>query len=85
MVALLNVVQRAVALLDGALVLFRRQAENVLELLVHLPLEKVGLGEVDEGVQEEDALSCEQVAFLGERGLHGLGRGGHGGAGARLA
>ena len=38
-----EVVERAIALLDGALVLLRRQAEDVLELLVHLPLEEVGL------------------------------------------
>ena len=77
-----EVVERAIALLDGALVLFGREAEDVLELLEHLPLEEVGLGQVDEGIQEADALLLEQIAFLDERGLHGLGRGGDGGAGA---
>ncbi len=73
-----EVIERAVAFLHGALVLFGRQAQDVLELLVHLALEQVGLGEVDERVQEPDALLLEQVAFLGERRLHRRRRRGHG-------
>ena len=38
------------------------------------------MSNIDERVEEGDALLFEQVAFLGERGLHGGGRGGHGGA-----
>ena len=52
------------------MILFGRQAENVLELLVHLPLEDIRLRKIDEGIQERDALFLEQIAFLGERGLH---------------
>ena len=51
-----------------------------LNCLVHLPLEQVGLGEIDEGIQEQDALFGEQVAFLGERRLHRFRRSRHGGA-----
>ena len=54
------------------------EAQDVLELLVHLAFEEVRLGEVDEGIQEPDALFLEQVAFLDERRLDGLRRGGDG-------
>ncbi len=54
-----------------------------LNCFVHLALEEVGLAErLTNGVQELDALLLEEVAFLGEGGLDGLGRGGDGGAGA---
>ena len=75
--------ESAIALLDGALVLLRREAEDIFELLEHLPLEKVGLGEVDEGVQKTNALFREQVAFFRERGLYRCRRCRHGGARAR--
>ena len=77
-----EVIERAIALLDGARVLFGREAEDVLELFVHLPLEHVGLREIDEGVEEAHALLLEQVAFLGERRFHRVRSSGHGGAGA---
>ena len=48
-----EVVEGAIALLDGALVLFGREAEDVLELLKHLALEEVGLGQIDERIQED--------------------------------
>src|SRR4030095_5316667 len=71
--------ERPVALLDCALVLLGGEAEDVLELLEHLALEEVGFGEVDEGVEERDALLGEEVAFLDEGGFHGFRRGGDGG------
>src|SRR5215471_7395334 len=74
-----EVVRRAVTLLHSALVLFGSQAEDVFELLVHLPFEEIGPGKVHEGVHEPYALFLKQVAFLGERGLHGCRRGCHGG------
>ena len=43
---------------------------------------QVGLREIDEGVEEPDALLLEEIAFLDECRLHGLGRGGDGWAGA---
>ena len=43
-----------------------------------------GVGKVDERVQEDHALLLEEVALFGEGRLHGLRRGGHGGAGAVL-
>jgi len=73
-------VERAVAFLHRPMVLLRRQAQDVFELFVHLPLEEVGTGQVDEGVQEDHALFFEQVAFLGERRLHRRGSGRYGGA-----
>ncbi len=74
-------VEGAIALFDGAMIFFRRQAKDVLELFVHLALENIGVGEVDEGVDEADALLFEEIAFLGERSLDRRRRGGDGGAG----
>src|ERR1017187_6783065 len=72
-----KVVEGTVALFPRLLVLFGRQPQDVFELFVELPLQQIGLGEVDERVQETDALFGEQVAFLDERGLHRFGRGRH--------
>src|SRR6185312_10324749 len=79
---ILEKVERAVALLDGALILLRAEPKNVLELLKHLPFKNLRLAQVDERVQEAQALLFEQVAFLGERGLHSLRSGRDGRAGA---
>ena len=73
-------VECAEPLFDGPFVLLGRQPQDVFELLKHLPLQEVGLGQVDEGVQEEDAFLGEQIAFLDERRFDRFRRGGHGGA-----
>src|SRR5690242_4067473 len=75
----IEIFERAIALLDGALILFGAEAEDVLELLEHLALEKLRVRKVHERIHEADALLLEEVTFLGERGLHGSRRGRHGG------
>src|SRR5207249_1715797 len=70
-----EVLQRPVTLIHGAPVFFGTQAQNIFELLKHLALEEIGIGEVDEGIQEADTLLLEEIAFFREGGLYGRWRG----------
>ena len=79
-----------VEIVERAIALLRRRACSLPAMRPRMSLnssyicrsKRSGLREVDEGVQEPDALLLEEVAFLGERRLDGFGRGGDGGAGA---
>ena len=60
--------------LDGARILLRREAEDRLERPEQLLPEQLAIREVDQRIEIDDALLGEDVAFLGERRFHRVGR-----------
>ena len=79
--SVLEMIQRLVRLPGGSLTLSSRKPQDVYKLKVHLPLEQIGLTRIHQGIHILQPHIGKQIPFLDEGRLHGLGCGGHGGAG----
>src|ERR1700722_554731 len=76
--ASLVILQRLVADLYRAVVLFLRQSEDRLPGLQHLMGEEFAVGKVQHRVHVLDIVLCENIILFRERGLHRLRGRGHG-------